>query len=304
MGDKEEDSLDGYFVKEIAFDSKGNTWLGTFKQGIIRYHVNEIVVFNSGNSVVPQDFSPFDMTVDKNDYVWIGGTGGLLKYDGNEFKLYNTQNTPMPLNLVSSVAVDSKNSVWFASCNVNTGGIVKYDGTDWTVYTPDNSILPYNLVSNIVIDQSDHVWVAYYNCLVKISNDGWKVFTDAELGFTPYHINDIKINSKNSVVGVIDYSFSSIKFPPTSPDFFVFDGEKTTLLSSNGALGLTIMPKITLDHHDHIWCFGTGSKFGVWMDDQWMQLDRSEFGGSNPWVIKEAPDHKIWFGNEKGVFIR
>ena len=63
------------------------------------------------------------------------------------------------------------------------------------------------------------------------------------------------------------------------------------------------MPKITIDHNDNIWCFGWGTKFGVWIDDQWTQLDRSDFGGSNPWVIKEAPDHKIWIGNEHGIYI-
>jgi len=300
-------SLDDYLVTQIAFDSKGNAWLGTFKQGIIRYNAKDAVLavlFNSGNSVVPNDFVPNDIAVDKNDNVWIGGGDGLLKYDGKEFTLYNTQNTPMPLNFVKSVAVDSKNNIWFASCNINTGGIVKYDGKEWTVYTPDNSILPYNLVSNIEIDPSDNIWVAYCNCLVKISNSEWKIFTDQELGFTPYHITDIKINSNNSVVGVIDYSGSSAIFPPSSPDFFIFDGDKTTLLSCNGGTRLITMPKITIDHNDNIWCFGTGSRCGVWIDDQWTQLDRSEIGGSNAWAIKEAPDHKIWFGNENGIYIR
>lgn len=299
------DLLNGYIVKEIAFDSKGNAWIGTFKQGIIRYNTEETLFFNSDNSIIPKDFNPYDIAVDKNDNVWIGGGHGLLKYDGQKFTLYNTQNTPMPLNVVKSVAIDSKNNIWFASCDIITGGIVKYDGIEWTVYTPDNSILPYNFVSNIEIDQSDNIWVAYYNCLVKISNSEWKIFTDQELGFTPYHINDIKINSNNSVVGVIQYSTSSMIFPLSSPDLFIFDGENTTLLSCNdGPIRFDMMTEITIDHNDYVWCYGVGSIVGVWIEDQWTKFDRSEFGGSSVWTIKEAPDHKIWIGTEYGIYIR
>ena len=296
--------LDGYHVTEIAFDSKGNAWIGTAKQGIIRYNAEETLFFNSDNSIIPKDFYLWDIAIDRNDNVWMGGTHGLLKYDGQKFTLYNTQNTPMPKSSVFSIAIDSQNNVWFASCDIDTGGIVKYDGIEWTVYTPDNSILPYNLVTNIVTDQSDNVWVGYWNCLVKISKNEWKIFTDNELGFTPYNISYININSKNSVVGVIDYSGSSMFFPLSSPDFFIFDGEKTTLLSCNGGIRLITMPIITVDHNDCIWCFGTGGKCGVWMGDQWMQLDRSEWGGFGAWAIIEAPDHRIWIGTEDGIYIR
>ena len=34
--------LPEYFVKSIDFDSKGNAWIGTFKQGLIKYDGNNI----------------------------------------------------------------------------------------------------------------------------------------------------------------------------------------------------------------------------------------------------------------------
>ena len=178
--------LDGYVVRSIAFDSKGNAWIGTLGQGIIRYNSKETVFFNSKNSIISEDFFTCDIAVDKNDHVWIGGSGesgGLLKYDGKGFTLYNSQNTPMPVDYVKNVAVDSKNNVWFTSCNLNTGGVIKYDGTEWTVYTPDNSVLPHNLISSIALDQSDNVWVVYHNQLVKFSKNVWKVYSEKELGF-------------------------------------------------------------------------------------------------------------------------
>jgi len=302
--------LDGYIIKVIGFDSKGNAWIGTSpfdeqdQAQIIRYNGQETVFYNSDNSIIPEGFVASEIAVDKNDNVWIGGTGGLLKYDGQEFTLFNTQNTPMPLNYVKSVAVDSKNNVWFALCNSSNGGIVKYDGIKWTVYTPDNSILPYNLVSNIAIDHSDNIWVAYCDCLVKISNSEWKIFTNKELGFSPYYINAIQINSKNNVAGVIDYSFSSSFISSSSPDFFIFDGKKSTLFSCNTGIHRMMMPQITIDHNDYVWCFGFVSICGVWIGKHWKQIDFSELGGSNAWAMKEAPDHKLWIGTENGIYIR
>jgi ligand-binding sensor domain-containing protein len=37
--------LDGYAVRAIAFDSKGNVWIGTQGEGLIRYNENEIVIY-------------------------------------------------------------------------------------------------------------------------------------------------------------------------------------------------------------------------------------------------------------------
>ena len=123
--------LDEYHVTTIAFDSKENAWIGTFKQGLIRYNAEETVFYNSENSIIPEGFSVSDIAIDKNDNVWIAGSGGgseeidgivyggsgggLLKYDGREFTLYNKQNTLMPLDRAAYVEVDSKNNVWLQS---------------------------------------------------------------------------------------------------------------------------------------------------------------------------------------------
>ena len=289
--------LDGYGVNKIAFDSKGNAWILTQKKEIIRYNEKETVVYNSNNSIIPEDFYIWDMVVDKNDNVWIGGIGGLLKYDGKEFTLYNSQNTAMPEDIVWDIEVDSKNNLWLASCRVRQGGLVKYDGTEWTVYTPSNSALPVNMIHSIAIDKSDNVWLALgetvtMGCLVKISNGKWNIYTEKELGFQPYWCGGIQCDSKNRLWGSISYFLSSSS-GPHFPHFIIFDGKKTTLLSYDD------LTKISVDSNDYVWYFG-----GLWIGNRWTQLDNSEFGGSSVRVVKEAPDHRIWFGTEDGIYIK
>jgi hypothetical protein len=298
--------LNGHVVRAIAFDSKGNAWVGTQGHELIRYNENETIVYNSDNSVLPKDFGIWDIAVDKNDNVWIGASDGVWKYDGNEFTLYNSQNTAMPEDIVWSIAVDSKNNIWMASCWFRLGGLVKFDGTKWTTYTPDNSALPTNGIKSIAIDQLDNVWLALSDYvtqayMVKISNNDWEVYDENDFGFRPYYFGGIQCDRKNRVVTAIDYSLSSTWNHSSSPGAFIFDGENTISLFSDSPRGFQ---KVFIDHKDNIWGFGVGKDCVVWNSGYWIKFDRSEFGGSSVWVIKEDTEHRIWFGTESGIYIR
>ena len=303
------ESLDGYAVQAIAFDSKGNAWIGTQGKGLIRYNENknEVVLYNSENSILPESFVLWDIAVDKNDNVWIGADG-LWKFDGKNFTHYNSQNTAMPEDVVWSIAVDSKNNIWFASCRYNQGGLVKYDGRTWTAYTPDNSPLPINSIKGIAIDKSDNVWLslsdyATWSSLVKISDEKWNVYTEKELGFMPYNMGGIQFDSKNRLWGAIDYSLSSAILVG-SPNLFIFDGKQTTQLSCRNNINTDGHTQITIDNKDNVWCFGIGMTSGVLIGEQWKQFDNSVLGGLNPWIIKEAPNGRLWFGYENGIYIK
>lgn len=300
--------LDGYVVKDIAFDSKGNAWIATLKQGLIRYNENETVFYNSENSVLPENFIIWDIAVDKDDNVWIGADG-LWKYDGKEFTHYNSQNTAIPEDAVWSIAVDSKNNIWFASCRFRQGGLVKYDGKSWTIYTPDNSPLPTNAVKSITIDQSDNIWLSlsdYVNqaYLVKISNDEWNIYDKNDFGFSPYYLGGIQCDGKNRLWVTIDYSLAAtVASPP--PHFFIFDGKHTSQLSCRQNMGFgDRRTGLIIDHNDYVWCFGVGAICGVWINEQWTQFDDSEFEGERIWVIKEDPNHRLWFGMENGIYVQ
>ena len=292
--------LDGYIIKAIDFDSKGNAWIGTFNQGIIRYNAEETVFYTFDNG-----FIIWDIAVDKNDNVWVGCGNGLLKYDGQEFILYNSQNTAMPEDIVWKIVVDSKNNIWFASCRAYSGGLVKYDGTKWTAYTPNNSALPDNLINDIAIDQSDNIWLTVNNYLVKVTDDKWKIYDKNDLELTNFIFAGIQFNSKNLLLGITDHSFNGFAIQPPC-ELYNFDGKKSTLLSKID--NLTSIPgqtKITIDSNDYIWCYGViGGICGVWVGDQWKQLDLSKFGGSSVWAMKEASDYKMWFGTDNGIYIR
>ena len=293
--------LGSYFVTAIAFDSKGNAWIGTFKQGLIKYNPQETVVFNSSNSILPSDLVVWDIAVDSKDNVWLGGDG-LIKYDGRNFTRYNTTNSPIPEDFVYSIAIDSKDNIWFTSCRFKEGGFVKFDGTDWNVFTPDNSELPVNSVKSIAVDNNDNVWLALSEIvnntyLIKISGTKWETFTGQDLGFVPYYFAGIDINSQNKICGAIDYSLSSTWTNP-GPQVFVFDGHNTSQLRINDRASIR---SLTVDNEDNIWCAMLGG-YAVYNGRQWI-VDDSTFRDVSVFTIKQAKDNKIWLGTGNGVFI-
>ena len=296
--------LDGYFVNAIAFDSKGNAWIGTFNQGVIRYNKEETVLFNSENSTFPEGFVIWDIAVDRQDNVWIGGNG-LLKYDGQHFTSYNSQNTAIPEDVVTSIAVDTKNTLWLASCRFQQGGLVKFDGNKWTTYAPNNSGLPDNLINDIAIDQSDNIWLTVNDHLVKFSGNKWETFDKKDLGLTNFIFSGIQFNSKNSLIGISDHSFNNLLAQPPC-ELYSFDGKKATLLLNiENITGIPGRTKITIDHKDNVWCFGGGAKdFGVWYNKQLSIFNCAIFGGESVCVIKEDPDYHLWFGTTSGIYIR
>jgi len=304
--------LDGYFVTSIAFDSHGTAWIGTHKQGLIKYSSGNATYYNSSNSTFPDTSVIWDIEVDSKDNVWIGGDA-LTKYDGNSFTSFNSKNSKIPEDWIYCIAVDSKDNIWFTSCRSGKGGIVKYDGINWTVYTPANSILPVNYVKSIAIDKNDIIWLALqekvnHAYLVKISNDDWSIISNKDLGFTPYWFCKIQCDSKNKLCGAIDYSLYWQSENPSGPQAFTYDGVNAIQLQFDTNSDIFTF---TIDNNDHYWCTGLFYK----SDNQILQTVIAIYNG-NKWITdyitlkdksifcsEESLDNKIWIGTGDGIYI-
>ena len=293
--------LRGYFVKSIAFDSEGNAWIGTFRQGLIKYNTTETIIYNSSNSMFPDSLIIWDLAVDSQDKLWIGSEG-IIEFDGQNFVFHNSRNSPIPEDYVHSIAIDSKDNVWFTSCRFRQGGIVKFDGNTWEVLTPENSELPVNFVQGIAVDRNDNVWLALgetvgNSYLTKISGDKWNTYTSDDIGFAPYYLSDIAVNSHNEVCVAIDYSLSSI-WVHSGPLAFVFDGFSSVELKMDHT---TSAGSLLVDKEDNIWCT-TGHGFAVYNWEYWIQND-SIFRECGSFEIVQAPDNAIWIGTGDGIYI-
>lgn len=80
---------------------------------------------------------------------WFALAGaGLAKFDGQNWTVFDTSNSPLPHNDHSGLAVDPDGNMWSGT----EGGLAKFDGTAWTIYTRSNSALPGTPVAVPIFD--------------------------------------------------------------------------------------------------------------------------------------------------------
>ncbi len=292
--------LDKIFVTAIAFDNQGNAWIGTFNQGLIKYNGKETIHFNSKNSCFGDSAHIEDIKIDGRGNVWIGEIG-LVKFDGKKFTRYNSRNSAIPEDWVKSIAIDSKDNVWFSSSRASLGGLVKYDGHNFTVFTPSNSVLPVNMVQSITIDKNDHVWLAMAESvqrpyLVKIEGDKWTVYGSKELGFTPYFLSDIKVNNNNEVYCTIDYGLSS-SWSNDRSDVFTFNGSRCEQFNTEKAgFGSRLL---AIDNRGRVW--RAANTLALLEGSGWQESSQ-KFEGI--FAIEQAKDNKMWIGTGNGIYIQ
>ncbi len=104
-------SVPGISVNEITTlepDDKGNLWIGTNDNGVIKYDGTNTVNYNSSNSPLPADHVQ-KIYKDNTGNIWIAMAdlmtyqGGIAKYDGNSWQIFNTQNTILTNNNIHSI---------------------------------------------------------------------------------------------------------------------------------------------------------------------------------------------------------
>ena len=297
--------LDGFFIQSIAFDKSGSVWIGTFKQGLIKYNEQEIKHFNFSNSPFTNEMVINSIATDSNDNLWIG-SNGLIKYDGENFSLYNSTNSPIPEDYIHSINTDHQNNLWFSSSRFRLGGIVKFDGkSKWSVFTPDNSEMPGNLISSIAIRGND-VWAGvndYVNnvFLVKLTDDKVKCYSGKQLGFTPYYLGNLCMDNNNTLYILNDFMLSSTIYND-DPHLFAFDGKSAKAITCpHGALN-----RMYIDSKDNIWCVSRNAEdILIYTKVEWLAVSvfPEDDKGNTIFCIKEAPDGKIWIGTGNGIYI-
>jgi len=102
----------------------------------------DIVNWNSNNAL-PQN-SCYDLEHDSKGNVWLATYGGLVKYDGHNFKTYNSNTTPeVTVNRLLYIAINQKDEVFALS---SEGGLI-YSKNDTFMVIPyiNSNDFPYGL---------------------------------------------------------------------------------------------------------------------------------------------------------------
>ncbi len=113
----------------------------------------------------------------RDGYLWVGTFGGLARFDGLKFTVFNVGNTEgLASNRILTLLEDRSGVLWIAT---EDGGVSRYEDGGFTSLTePDG--LPSNAAWGLAEDHLGRVWIGTKRGLVRINQGRVRVFTSAD----------------------------------------------------------------------------------------------------------------------------
>ena len=103
-----------------------------------------------------------------------------------EWMNFTTDNSGLPVNSVSCLAVDSQGNPWIGTGSRLEvwlgGGLARFDGARWEVYDKTNSGVPGNSVLSIAFDAQGSLWIGAWGGLARFDGESWAVYDTANSG--------------------------------------------------------------------------------------------------------------------------
>ncbi len=104
----------------------------------------------------------------KDRYLWIGTTGGLLRFDGARLVLYDRDNTPaFRENNVFNLMVDRDDALWIAS---EGGGLIRYKDGIFHSFSAQDGLIN-DFVRVVYQDSKGTIWIGTDNGLLRLSGE-------------------------------------------------------------------------------------------------------------------------------------
>lgn len=216
-------------------------------------------------------------------FIWLGTEGGLVRFDGTHYLVYDSHNTPqLGSNSIRSILEDAGQAMWVATAN----GLTRFQKGEITRFTNQNG-LPSNDIWSLLEDASHHLWA--------LTPEGVASYQHGR--FRSYLIP----SEYGPLTGAIALKGNDGLWLSTRTGLTVFENSSYMRAQPN-VFPPNVSPEaILLDHSGHLWI---GSKTGL--------FESTETGtrhftfsdglpGKNITALHEDKDGTIWTGTDGGL---
>ena len=292
------------YIAEVTIAKNKNVWTGTAKTGSIgngfaRYDGNNWETFKTTDP----EFLPFDIEIDESGTLWSGTIGGIVKYDGSQWKVYDESNTNLSADIsyIRSLAIDRNGTKWAGTTDE---GMVKYDGSQWSLLNKSNSKLPSNHITAITIDASSNKWIGTGKGLVKYDGSNWEVYDTTNSQLPNYNdIETITIDGTGNVWIGTDRE-DNFTGPDVPGSLIKYSGSDWTIFdSSNSSLKGNSINDITIDGSGKLWIATGGTGLVIYDGSNWNTFNVSNSGLASNTVYDITIDNSgsLWIGTGSGL---
>jgi ligand-binding sensor domain-containing protein len=238
---KENSGLPTNRIRTVLEDRKGNYWIATWDDGLVKYDGKTWKTFNVVNSKLPNN-SIYCMRFDNKGHLWIGTFGGgVAEFDCNsKWKIYNTKNSGLPNDWIYSIAFDKTWNVWIGTY---TEGLAVFNHKNWKVYNKTNSKLPNNKITAIYVYDNDDKIIGTADHMIFIQNGVWK--TEEEMNI---------ISNEDAVYWISPFGKDSVLMCYKFGSIVIYDGKEFQFFNdTNSNLTFRGFYSVTADKKKTIW---------------------------------------------------
>jgi signal transduction histidine kinase/ligand-binding sensor domain-containing protein len=224
----------------------------------------------------------------RDGYVWVGTLGGLARFDGISFTVFDTANTP-PLrsNRIFKLYEDRAGALWIGS---ERGGLTRYADGRFENYD-DYENLRNVTVGAIYEDRAGNLWIGTGKGLIRFAGGEFTTFTERD--GLPF----------NTVSAIVEDGAGAL-WIGTSLGLARFRDERfETFMTADGLPHNTVYDlRAASSADDGLW-IATGNGLARFADGKFTaRLVHEEFTDAEIKSLYEDGDGILWVGARRGLF--
>jgi len=216
-------------------------------------------------------------------YIWLATEGGLVRFDGLKFLVYDSQNTPsLRSNNIRSLLEDREHALWIGTAD----GLTRFNGSEFSTFTTEQG-LPDNSIWSVYQDRSGRLWIITAGGLSEYRGNRFKAYAAAE-------------RSSNSIGAIAEDNHGSL-WIGTQDGLKLFTGDRFEDLPTRELPPNTNIGALLADRAGRIW-IGTPSGLAVYQAGRMKTYTVKDGLPSNRIAsIYEDKEGSIWVGTDAGL---
>lgn len=298
-------------VRSILEDSKGNTWFGSYNEGVCLLRNGVLKYFTTADGLT--DNQVRSIYEDIHGMIWFECGVGLSRYDGKKISPY----TAARYDAKTSWALTG-HDLWFKTSETvgftaqeGYPGVYQYEGQKLSYHTFPVKAIPgdnfsYTISTPFVKGRKGRIWFGTYNAVIGYDGKHFTVINDSLLGL------DRKTGTLH-IRGIMEDSRGNLWIANNSIGVIKYDGQYATNLTAEQHLkkadtkgnSLERVFSVGEDKDENMW-FGS-VEFGAWRYDGHTVKNFTAadgLGSKHIWTIYKSKQGELWFGgaDPSGVY--
>lgn len=133
---------------------------------------------------LPQN-SVVDILQTRDGYLWLATYGGLVRFDGARFTVFDRSFDGIKSQRVQSLYEDSKGTLWVGA---EEGMLIRYRDGKFKTYTGEDG-LPHSIAIRIEEDEEGNLWITWVGLNIAITKFDGKHFVNYKPGDFPHGVS-------------------------------------------------------------------------------------------------------------------